>query len=186
MKNDSASFREILREKMGDFPSENAPKSATKSGISGSGAFSVSREEINLSDVAWQQRIDFDTVVFPSKKYARPVSLSVKKVEKSVKSPSTEAVIEVKSLSKTALSALENLKTLGAFELNSQQISLSLVKRSFRRLCLIYHPDQQDLGISSRELAEKSLKFSQLKNAKDELEEFFASYHKDADNKKAA
>lgn len=171
MKADTVSFKDILREKMGDSPSENKGKSP-----------SSEPHLKNVSSTEFFEQINFETVFFTAKKYSRSASLTAKKIENpietAVKTPSVEVVFEVNSLSKEAFFALEMMKSLGAFELNTTEITLSQVKKAFRRLCVVYHPDRIPSEANSEEIKDFSLRFSQLKTAKDELEESFTLYIK--------
>lgn len=173
MKTESMSFADILREKMSDSLYENKGKSP-----------SSEPQLKNASSTEIHEKIDFETVFFTAKKYSRSASLTAKKAEKAAIIPSVEVTLEVNSLSKEAFFALEMMKNLGALELNCSKITLSLVKKAFRRLCSQYHPDKIPSFASPQQIQEVSLKFSQLKTAKDELEEFFTLYNKS--NNKAA
>lgn len=174
MKAETLSFEEILREKIIEFSSENTAKNTDKSPSSASSAHSGFSREIRTAEELFTHKINFEPVIFGAKKYSRSASLTAKKVDKVTKTPSKEAVVSVNSLSKEAFLALEMMKRLGSTELNTNEISMSLVKKSFRRLCLVYHPDKILNSASPREIQELSLNFSQLKKAKDELEKYFA------------
>ncbi len=163
------SFEQILREKIQSFPSENREKSPI------SGPKVQAAETVFSADVS-HQKIDFETVIFPQKKYSRLASLMPKKLENTVFASEKELLLEVKHLPMSAFVSLELLKKLGANELSSSEISLSEVKKAFRRLCLVYHPDHQSAELSPAVLEEKSLLFAQLKTAKDDLEEYFSLY----------
>lgn len=167
---------------MSDFSSENKEKSP-----------SSEPQLKNASSTEIYESIQFETVFFTAKKYSRSASVAsfpsekvTKKVETAASSPSREVVLQANSLSKEAIFALELMKRLGAFELNTSEISLSQVKKAFRRLCLVYHPDKISPSASIKELQEVSLNFSQLKTAKDEIEAFFTLYNKSTDSDKAA
>ena len=159
---------------MSDSPSENKEKSPTSEPMLK-----------NASSTEMYAKIDFETVFFTAKKYSRSASAATFPSEKVAQTVTKEVLLAVNSLSSEGLFALETMKKLGAFELSSREISLSQVKKAFRRLCLVYHPDKIPSSATAADIKAVSLNFSQLKTAKDTLEESFALYNKTADNKAA-